>query len=359
MFRKILVAGLSVNALFAGSCCDPLSTETLPGRYENNFFVQGDFLYWRAKQQGTGYAVTGSAVTVPGTATPVSGLIPDPIASSGFFYEPKTQMEPGFRAGAGLNLEHGKWDLFLEYTYLASKAKGSTASFDINTGIVPVFLYAPNNSVLSTVNIVGGSVGFVSSASADWGLHFNNVTFELGRSLEFCPLFGLRPHFGLQGSWQKQHFHADYTVNALADFASVLGDNKVRFQQSYWGVGLRAGLDSYWSCCRYLGLFANSALSALWGQFNARARSYDTNNTGATYSDVLIADQRSRPHTLSPVLQLEIGAQFDWVFRNCKSMMFQAGWEGQVWFFQNQQSNPVADSSLILQGLTCKAKFGY
>jgi hypothetical protein len=357
MFRKFLVASLSVNALLSAACCDPITTEHLPGRYENNFYVQGDFLYWYAKQQGTEYAATGSALTVPGTLDPTTGLIPSAITSSGFVYEPKPGMEPGFRAGAGLNLEQGKWDLFLEYTYLSSHAKGSIASFELNTGIIPVLGVAPTNSSLSLTTVAGGTDGFVSLARSNWGLHFNNLTFELGRSLEFCPLFGLRPHFGLQGSWINQHLHAHYDVNSLADFTTLLGHTRARFQQSYWGVGLRAGLDSYWSCFRYLGLFANSALSALWGQFNTHTRFYDTVIGG--HNHVLIGDQRFRPHTLSPVVQLEIGAQFDWVFRNCRSMMFQLGWEGQVWFFQNQFVARTSDTSLVMQGLTFKAKFGY
>jgi len=358
MFYKFLIASLSVNALLTAACCDPITRDQLPGRYEDNFYVEGDLLYWYAKQQGNQYASTGNALTVPGTVDPVTGIIPDPIHSSGFSYEPKSKMEPGFRAGVGINLAHDKWDLFLEYTYLASKAKGSIDSFDLNTGIVPSFFSPPNNSILTATNIFGSTSGFVSRAHGNWGLHFNNVNLELGRNLAFCPIFGLRPHFGLQGSWQSQHFHTNYIVNDLADFSAVIGSNRVLFRQSYWGLGLRAGLDSYWSCFRYLALFANTAVSALWGQFNSRARSFDT-NTLSGYSDVLIADQRFRPHTLSPVIELGIGAQFDWVFRNCRSMMFQAGWEGQVWFFQNQHSTTLADSSLVLQGLTFKAKFGY
>lgn len=348
---------LSVNALIA-ACCDPITTDELPGRYENNFYVQGDFLYWRVKQQGNAYAATGGAITVPGTTDPNTGLIPGPITTSGHVYEPKFRMDPGFRAGAGLHLAHGKWDLFLEYTYLASHAKGSVASSDLNTGIVPLFGFLANNSILTEASFAEGDSGFLSKAAASWGLHFNNLTLELGRNLQFSPLFGLRPHFGLQGSWQKQYFHANYTVNSLTNFAAVLGENRDLFRQRYWGVGLRVGLDSYWSTWRYFGLFANSALSALWGQFDSQIRSFDT-NTLIGYNNVLIANQKFRPHTLIPVLQLQIGAQFDWVFRNCRSMMFQAGWEGQVWFFQNQHSTPIADASLIMQGFTFKGKFGY
>lgn len=358
MLYKFLVAALSANVLVA-ACCDPVTEYELPGgRYENNFYVQGDFLYWYAKQQGNEFAASGVASTVPGTTDPNTGLIPGPITASGHVYEPKFRMEPGFRAGAGINLEHGKWDLFLEYTYFDSKAKGSVSTLDLNTGILPIFGLASNNSILTEASSFGGNNGFISTARGSWGLHFNNITFELGRSLQFCPLFGLRPHFGLQGSWQKQFFHTNYGVNSLTDTAAVLGENRVLFRQRYWGVGLRAGLDSYWSVWRYFGLFANSAVSALWSQFNNQVRSFDT-NTIAGYNNVLIGYQKHSPHTLIPVVQLEIGAQFDWVFRNCKSMMFQAGWEGQIWFSQNQHGSSNGDASLILQGFTFKGKFGY
>src|SRR5579872_7568591 len=113
MFRKFLVASLSVNALFA-ACCDPITREQPWGRYENNFYVEGDFLYWLAKQEGNQYASTGIAITVPGTVDPTLGNRPAPIRGPGKVYEPKTRMEPGFRAGAGLNFAHDNWDFFLE-----------------------------------------------------------------------------------------------------------------------------------------------------------------------------------------------------------------------------------------------------
>ena len=89
--------------------------------------------------------------------------------------------------------------------------------------------------------------------------------------------------------------------------ATVLGGNDVVYSQGYWSVGLRAGLDSTWNFSDHFGLYVNTAVSALWGQFKAKARSFDTNTAKGT-SDVLVAQQTNNLHTVNPVLQIEGGA---------------------------------------------------
>jgi hypothetical protein len=64
-------------------------------------------------------------------------------------------------------------------------------------------------------------------------------------------------------------------------------------------------------------------------------------------------------HTLSPVIQLALGVESDWKFGNDYRFLVQAGWETQVWFFQNQHYSAIADTSLILQGLTVDFRFDF
>jgi len=379
MRTSLLLAIFSLGALFASAndfVTDPVCNETKTKnrrdernqsnmepvcsslQYENNVFVETDFIYWLAKQEGNNYAATGAAITVPGTTDPNTALIPGAL-HSGNVYSPDTQMAPGFKAGIGVNLEYGGWDLFAKYTFLHSKASGSVQSNNLNAGIIPTFIYSPNNSILAQTTFESGATGFVSKANSNWYLHFNNMNVELGKVFPttLSAILCLHAHFGLQTSWQTQHLSVNYDVSSFTTPVTPLGNNQVTFHQDFWGVGPRAGFDTDWKCYKHIGLFANTAFSALWGQFKSRGKSYDTNFS--SYKDVLIANQFNSFYTLSPVMELELGVQSDWVIRDQYHFLVRAGWEAQVWFFQNQHSSIIADTSLILQGLTVDFRFDF
>jgi hypothetical protein len=325
--------------------------------YNNHPYLVVDFLYWVAKQEGNNYAATGAAITVPGTVDPNTGLTPPDISSRGNVYAPNPGLYPGLKVGLGMNLEHGKWDLLAEYSYLYSKAVSSVYSNDLNAGILPIFSYTPNNSILSSTTYVAssGATGFVSGAKSKWTLQFNNINLELGKAVPFFCNLVLHPHFGLEVSWQQQHLNAEYFVSSTTAPSTSLGNNEVIFNQTFWGVGPRAGIDGEWQCCKHVGLFANSGFAALWGQFSGVSKSYDTNTT-AGYAHQLIANQLYQPMTLSPVMQLSLGVHFDWMFCNCYRFAVDAAWETQTWFFQNQHSSSIADTDLVMQGLTLGAR---
>ncbi len=331
------------------NCCKPRCCG-------NDIFIEADFIYWVAKQEGNDFAVTGAAITVPGTLDPNTGLTAGSISDEGKTYAPHARIKPGFKAGIGCDIRNGNWELFAEYTFLYSEAKKSVSSDDVNGGILPIFSYVPNNGIFThaTFDVSGGATGIVSAAHANWNLHFNNVNLELRKELQLCPCFTLRPHFGLQGSWQQQRSTYNYTVASFSNVSNVLGNSQVKYHQDYWGIGLRAGLDSVWEWCDHIGLYANTAVSALWGRFDAHAHAHDTSTLAPIHSDVLVADQTNNLHTVNPVLQLEAGVQFDWCWCDDYQFLLQAGWEEQVWFFQNQHSSSIANTSLVLEGLTVR-----
>ncbi len=350
--------------LFAqGMCFASLGKVQPVPRHENQLFFEGDFLYWQAKQEGNQYASTGTGFTVPGTNDPNTGLTPSPIDKAGKLYAPEPRFCPGYRAALGLNLRHGRWDLVSEYTYLYSKAHGSVESDDLNTGILPLFSYTPNNSILSTTMgaTTSGALGFVSASKAWWDLHFNTLTLELGRMMQLTRFLSLRPHFGAEGTLQTQNLAVCYKVSSITTPETSLGNNKVLFKQHSWGVGPRMGLDSLWKCWRNLGFYTNAAVALLWGQFTGKARSYDTNYAPnmVNYNGVLIADQVTREHSITPVLELEAGIRFSWIVASKHRFSMLAGWEEQIWFFENQHSSVIPNTSLTLQGATAKVRWDF
>ncbi len=360
MLKEILLSGLAVTAFCdAMDNCPITACCTDAKRCSDTLFIEGDVLAWMAKQEGNDYATTGNAITVPGTIDPNTGLIPGPL-TSGKVYAPDPKVTPGFKVGLGVNLVHGNWDLLSEYTYFFSKANSSISSNNLNAGILPLYSYTPHNSIL-TSSIYFASTGgttFVSKASSYWSLHFNNINLEFRKQMQLYPNLMLRPHFGFQGSWQYQKFNALYTVASTTNSANIEGNNKVISKQNFWGIGLRTGLDGVWEFCNHFAAFCNSGVSALWGQFKSVGKSYDT-NFPSSYADVLIGDTYNYVHTLSPVIQLEVGLQTNWVLPGTHHFLAQVGWEEQFWFFQNQRSTTIANTALVLQGFTAKLRLDY
>ena len=327
---------------------------------QRSYFLSVDYLYWYAKQEGNTYAATGAAQTVPGTLDPNTGLIPQAILCDGKVYSPKGKMQSGFKVGAGVDCDTTHWTLASEYTYLRSKTSSSISSYDLNTGILPLFSYSPNNSIFSLANYNTsiGAQGFVAKASSTWSLKYNLLTLELSKKMDFGDNTFLIPHFGLEGSQQTQHFNVFYGVNSLNNLTLQLGSNSVYFLQKFYGIGPRFGLDIDWKFAKHFGTFMQTGCSMLWSYYKANARSYDTNTT-EDYASVLIADQNYKPHTLTPMCQFILGVESRWTFKDSYEFLMQTGWENQFWFFQNQHSSAIANTSLILQGLTLAFKLTF
>ncbi|MFZ4773428.1 MAG: hypothetical protein ACOYK9_05505, partial [Chlamydiia bacterium] len=179
MFKKILLSAGMISAVY-GITPDAPPKENcpyLPPCYNNHPYLSVDFLYWVAKQEGNDFAATGVAITVPGTTDLNTQQIPPVITSQGKVYVPTPVGKPGFKVGAGLHLEYDEWDLFSEYSFLYSNATNSVYSNDLNAGILPIFSYTSNNSILSTTTSVVslGARGFVTAATSKWTLQFNNI----------------------------------------------------------------------------------------------------------------------------------------------------------------------------------------
>ena len=352
------------------SCIKASANETIPvvssqcpnflPKSNNHPFISAEYLYWSVKQEGNNYASTGTAITVPGTVDPNTGLIPVQITGTGQVYAPSTTPKSGFRVAAGLNLAYEAWELYTDYTYIAGAQHSSVSSNTLNTGILPLFAYVPNNGILaSTIAFApSGATGFISSAGASWRFLYQNINLELCKTIPLPCRTMLRPHFGFQGSWQTQKLQSQYHVNSTTNKATSLGLSRVLFNQTFWGVGPRVGVNSFWGYCSYLGFFGDSAFSLLWSKFNARSSAYDTNVQGL-YSNVRIANQHYHPNTLSPVMELRLGTLFNCLFADRYRLEISLAWEAQVWFSQNQHSTSIPDDNLILQGLNAGFRFDF
>ncbi len=353
MKRKILAALLSFPFLcFAYSGDDELPAGVInlceafcilpsagPCVSGSHVFFSIDFLYWTARLDGLAFVETGK----PSNAS---------TFHEGKAYYPKERFEPGFKAGIGAKFNCDLWDVYANYTYL-----------QIHDTKNSVLASAHPGSALENTWIIQAAGGrenptTIRSASADWSLKFNILDLELGRNFFVSPRLAFRPFMGAKGVWIAQGYRTRYRGDFL--FSEQSFDSKTQHDLDFIGGGLRMGINSSWFLGRYFSIYANTALSEIWGQFEALRKEKQQQNTSAK---VTVLNQYNRFHTNKAVLELGAGLRCDIpMFCHRYNLRLQAGWESQCWFSQNQLIRLLEESAhgdLVLHGLTVEGRFDF
>jgi len=319
-------------------------------------FLTADFIYWTSRQEGLAFARSGLADYSEAQAM---GNTPQ-----GKTYYPKSKFSPGFKVGVGLNLGHDGWDTYLNYTWFHNSTKcGHVVNSSSYTAPIPLWEVATVGSATAKENfLVLSTFVNVGNAQANWKLYFNNFDWELGRNFYVSQYLTLRPYAGLKGSWMQQHYYVTYSDYLASDVSSEIDVAKMRQEQKFWGVGIRTGLDTSWYFCKNWSMFANTALSSMWSRFKT-TREDVTLAPKATKEHVII-NTMSDFHTVKPVLELQLGARYDyWFCDDDYHFGIEAAWEQQVWFNQGQfikyLDSDTPDANLVLQGLTIDFRFDF
>lgn len=339
-------------------------------------YLTADFTYWTAREQGTAFATTSGFQTF-GPSTTI------PTTQTGKVINPKTQWKPGFKAGLGLDFCHDGWDLYAEYTWFRSN---TSRSFNQNSAVNPTEtasggpasvnglvlfdnLWAVNRAPQFIRDSIGTTTAgasvtqlpFLQSLTGNWKLHLNVVDLALGRNFYISPRLTLRPHVGLKGEWQNQKIQLTFS-NAISPSPSDQIFN-MNNKFSAWGIGPRVGLDTAWHFARLFSLVGDVAFTGLFEHFNAKR--FDYNQLFATGGGAeSFVHVKNKFFTFAPVLEWFLGLRAEY-WTECASYHFalDAGWESQIWFFQNQfirtYSTESTSGTLGLNGLTVHARFDF
>lgn len=347
------------------------------------YYLTADFTYWSAREQGLGLA------TITGFQTfglPTLGKIP-----TGKVIRPKTKWEPGFKVGAGIDFCHDGWDVFLQYTWFrqndtsVTKTQNGTPNpttpletemsktgrtlYDNIWGVDGIIQFM--NPSLGNVDITDTplvvQVPIFQTVSGNWKLHFNVVDLELGRNFYISRRITLRPHFGLKGMWEKQKLTLSFTNPVLVDQLFVFtptDSGAMNNKFTSWAAGTCAGINTAWHITRSFSLLGDIAVSGLWQHVSVKRmdqESFDFNSTNSRFSITNVKDTYS---LFTPVLETLLGLRFEcWTEEATYHFGLDAGWESQIWFFQNQFyrvfSAEESNGTLGFQGLTVKARFDF
>jgi len=316
-----------------------------------DFFITVDFIWWTAREDGLGYAMTG----VNNTS--------DMNGGKGSVQHPDWEWDPGFKVGAGFNVGHDGWDIYAQYTWL--HFEGSKDRTSDPTGVVN-----DTNDLVGMWAISGNSIGGVPLVSANgrWDLHFNAVDVELGRNYFVSQYLTVRPFIGFKGTWQHQDYKVRYASNELTN--SVRNVDRMRQDHDMWGIGIRSGFNFAYHFVRDFSIFGDIALTALMTKFDIdrkdRTEEFELNNgvVGNRILSITTLNTENDFYSLKGVLELDIGLRWD-VWFGCNDTFhfrLQAAWEEQLWWSQNNmigRFEECAHGDLMLHGLTIKARFDF
>lgn len=322
-------------------------------------FITADFIYWTARMDGLGYARTGL------DEVDNIRLQETPQAVAGSTKFPPRKFDPGFKAGIGLNLGHDGWDVYLEYTWFHSNHTNTTSNTNTalnSTGIVPLWDISTVSGPSSQITV--DTFANVQNAKGKFRFRFNNFDLELGRNFYISQYLTLRPNIGLKGCWYKENYNVTYTTFINPDIASEVDQVRLKFRQHYWGVGVRAGLDTAWYFDKNWSIFGDVALAGLWGRFDVKRRDFADVDVTDPATSINVINTNFDFHTMKPVLEFQLGLRFDyWFSDDDYHFGLSAAWEEQVWINHNNvfaiTDGWGSHGDLGFQGLTLKVRFDF
>jgi hypothetical protein len=251
--------------------------------------------------------------------------------------------------GLGLNFKYDRWDICAVYTWLNPATHHSSAKNDENTlrsrWVIPTVLGTTAREVALT------------QATAKWKMDFNVLDLELGRNFYVGKKLTARPQVGFKLGFIDQDYDLDYDLDtAIENFGNSVD---IDMDQDYVGFGIRTGVGCDWMFSRNWGVFADVAVSVLWSHFNDERKDA---TAGSLLGETETYNTRHEFNTVRPVLEIDLGLRYTVDFKKRdKRLDFQAGWEEQLWFSQNQFPSPFSDHSgdLVIQGLTLKVLYSF
>lgn len=293
-----------------------------------DLYITIDFLYWTAREDQLTFAIQEPIQTVSGVPS---------VSSRGTAYQPDWGFGPGYKLGFGSLYDHDGWDIYAEYTSFSKETGSRSAKADANERLTikPAALLSPAQEI-----------------SAKWKLEFGRVDLSLGRNFFISRYLKLKPFFGLMGTWQKQSFPVETTPIDPTGEAFLFSNH-----MDYWGVGIRAGLDTSWHATKSISLVADTAISGVWQGFDVHTK------VEALPSGIVFTDYSSQFHAINPALEFLIGIRWEtWFCCDRFHFSMEGGWELQWWANQNHFACYLCEDrlgSLYLQGLTARVRFDF
>lgn len=305
-----------------------------------DFYFDAQYLLMQTKEEGLDFAIvqknggTAGANTYPVTGGEIQGF------STG---SSKWNWNNGLRLAFGGYFNHDVWGLEAQYTYLRIKDDHGLDA----TGSVQLPFW---------INNASGSQVF-DNVSMRWTGNINVFDLMLMKPYHVSRSFALTPSVGLRGSWIEEDFlvrhgnrttYGKYTMTAKNDF---------------WGIGLRAKLNSEWTLNSNFSLFGHVASSMLYSHF-------DVTQSAATFASAGDYEINHDFYTNTPNVEMALGLSYGQYFCQKKHHVnLRIAYEFHEWFSHNRLRrftdgaapgfNDESRGSLMYNGLSFQLAFNF
>jgi len=313
-------------------------------------FITGEFLYWRAQEDGLFYAQTGAGnfggqLQVSEMTGPLKTVDPS--------------WDPGFRIGIGYNISRDKIDIQTFWTRFRTNKKD-----EINERLFPLW------GVNSTKQDIISETHQTSFASGDWRCNLDVLDLEIGRSSWFGKHFSFRFLLGARGAWIDQRFIIKYRYY---DGHDIPFDQTTEAKSDFKAGGLRSGFDLRYGLKKGFSLFSNASFSMLYARFDARYINTAINLeyvVNENTQSALSSNLKDKFNLGIGQIQYTIGLKWDKYFARDKSHIgLQLGWEQNIFAQANQMNHFMSrlsddlyyqeNGNLTFEGLTFKTRLDF
>lgn len=258
---------------------------------------------------------------------------------------------PGVRVGYGGYFDHDAWNFEANWTWVHfSNYQNVTVT---SGNIIPTWLYGSD--------IATALIG--PSANAGWNGHYNVVDTWMGKPYYVSRYFIMNPLLGLRLAFIDQDYNVSYSG------ATAVNRSNVQIKNNFWGLGLRAGMNTELLICKDWRFFGTLAGSLMRGHFAVNQHynipSVATSMHGANLSEHF--------WDTVPVLEATLGLQWGTHF-NCNKnyVSVRAAYEFYEWFDQfqarkiytlgntsNGLANEALRSNFTLNGFSLALQFDF
>lgn len=299
----------------------------------DRFFVEADWLYWKAKQDKLGFS-SFTTQTTQGTATTANATL----------LEQHFKYESGFRTNIGYRPACSCWEVGLGFTYIPSHSNFSEA------------ITGPNQFISTYNNNIGlfkltDNLPF-DTVDSKWHLHLYYIDLDVAYCLTFCDCIYLRPHIGIRYLNFREHLSAN--LESVTTRGGITATDDFSFKQREHGIGLEAGLGMNWDIGCGLSLNGHFGGSILYANYRINGR-LDQSISSVEITTQLNNSYRSHIKTALPVVDYFLGVAYSNSICDI-SYFIEAGWEQFVLFDANRMA---LDGNLSLQGLTLRGGFAF
>ncbi|MBS0654078.1 MAG: hypothetical protein JSR39_11205 [Verrucomicrobia bacterium] len=273
---------------------------------KSSFYVNADFLYWKAYCENLDYVTKGAQPDIP------SGRNQGPI---GNYLRGNYDWEPGFRVGIGYCFKPDFWEIKGNYTFFFDEGNDSAKAKTIDPP--------------SLNGAYPQHTGTLIKAKSHLDLHYHVGDLYLASRFLVRSRLLLSFQFGPTGAFLEQKWKIVYT--------GPLQQSKMKVKWRFEGLGFRLGMLGDWLIGKGFGIFSQATLAGFFGVYHNHTVQNDFPFNQPTN---LLVDAKIHEHRLVPHFQFLMGPSWGKNFHSW-SLFLSAGYELNLW---------MSDLQEVLQG---------